>query len=1059
MTDKPIDSILHALQERAKELECLYRVEEILGRGAESTAAAMQEVIGVVPGGWQYPAVCRARLVVEETAYESPDFHATEWVLRAPLVVQGRNAGHLAVYYTRDLPAADEGPFLKEERRLIDAIADRLVRFLEHKRLQETMRGLAAAGHAERAPGGAWRVIVDFLRATDRELFLRVGRKMLNHLSWNGVPEALDLLQQNAAAGTAAGGTDENRPSSRQDQGDDFELVDRTLAIAAQHLSEDEILVAVQRWIKEENSRFLVQALGSEQASSEEIAEAIRRFHHRGPDAVELSPAVEKGLRVALVETFLSDQLEFIQRAKQFVHVDDFYELAQRTIFPPKSRGKIGGKGAGLFLAMQVLRRAAAGRDDLGQVKAPRTWYIASDGIVDFIRYNELEDVYNQKYADIDQVRQEYPHIVQLFKNSQFSPHVAKALATVLDEFEGVPIIVRSSSLLEDRFGAAFSGKYKSLFLANQGSKGERLTALTDAIAEIYASTFAPDPIQYRTERDLLDAYEEMGVMIQEVVGTRAGKWFLPVFSGVAFSHNEFRWSARIRREDGLVRLVPGLGTRAVDRLKDDYPVLLAPGQPGLRVNVTPDEVVKYAPKMLDAIDLETGAFTTVPVQELLRDCGDALPLARRMVSVFDGERVHEPVAIDFRHDNLVVTFEGLARSTPFVRQIRALLDVLSTALGRPVDIEFASDGRELYLLQCRAQSSFGDSVAVPIPRDIPADRVLFTANRFVSNGRVANITHIVYVDPERYMRLADVEDLREVGRIVGRLNHVLPKRQFVLMGPGRWGSRGDIKLGVDVTYGDISNTAVLIEIARRKGNYVPDLSFGTHFFQDLVESSIRYLPLYPDDEGIVFDTRFLTGAPSILAELLPGDARLADVVRVIDVPQATRGLALHILMNTDLELAVGMFAAAPSPSGEVGGRTGAPEVPPEHHWRWRLRFAERIAAELDPQRSGVHAAWVIGSTKNATAGPASDIDLLLHFRGTEEQRRDLENWLQGWSLALAEMNWLRTGYRTAGLLDAHLLTDEDFAKRTSFALKVGAVTDPARPLALGTAREENGDS
>ena len=137
---------------------------------------------------------------------------------------------------------------------------------------------------------------------------------------------------------------------------------------------------------------------------------------------------------------------------------------------------------------------------------------------------------------------------------------------------------------------------------------------------------------------------------------------------------------------------------------------------------------------------------------------------------------------------------------------------------------------------------------------DVPAERVVFSASRFVSNGKVPDVTHVVYVDPESYGAIGDLETLRSVGRAVGRLNKVLPKRQFVLIGPGRWGSRGDVKLGVPVTYSDINNASVLIEVARRKGNYVPDLSFGTHFFQDLVEANIRYLPLFPDDSGVAFN-------------------------------------------------------------------------------------------------------------------------------------------------------------------------------------------------------------
>jgi len=144
-------------------------------------------------------------------------------------------------------------------------------------------------------------------------------------------------------------------------------------------------------------------------------------------------------------------------------------------------------------------------------------------------------------------------------------------------------------------------------------------------------------------------------------------------------------------------------------------------------------------------------------------------------------------------------------------------------------------------LLQCRPQSYGADAVPVAIPQNLPSDKVIFSAAHFVSNGKVPDITHIVYVDLESYSQLPDQTAMRDVGRAVGRLNKLLPKRQFILVGPGRWGSRGDIKLGVPVTYSDINNTAILIEVARQKGNYLPELSFGTHFFQDLVEASIRY--------------------------------------------------------------------------------------------------------------------------------------------------------------------------------------------------------------------------
>lgn len=115
----------------------------------------------------------------------------------------------------------------------------------------------------------------------------------------------------------------------------------------------------------------------------------------------------------------------------------------------------------------------------------------------------------------------------------------------------------------------------------------------------------------------------------------------------------------------------------------------------------------------------------------------------------------------------------------------------------------------------------------------------------------------------------------------------------------------------MSVTYSDISNAALLVEIARQKGNYLPDLSFGTHFFQDLVEASIRYLPLYPDDPGVRFDERFLLDAENELPQLLPDAAEFVEVVRVIDVGRAREGQVLRVLLNAELEQAVGMFAAA----------------------------------------------------------------------------------------------------------------------------------------------------
>jgi len=1052
-------TLLDELQERAKELHCLYRVHEICGRVEAPLDEIFNEVVAILPVGWSHPTDTFARIVVGPAVYESPGAEPTPWSLAAPIRVEGEVVGRLEVYYRRAFPPADEGPFLKEERRLVNTIAELLGQALLQRRLASSLRRVDEDGLPVSADAGDWWVITDFLRQIDRPGYVKIARRMLNYLCWSGVEEAQRLLPRFTGSWSGPAGpeepTDENRPMARRSMDALLKVAEEVFEIASRNMAPAEIRSSIQKWIKDSRSGFLAEALENQGTSLTDLAQALTRFQHAALNDRELSRSIQVDLRAALTRRFLTDQLGFVGVAKNYIEVSDFHELTRRIICPNGSHGKVGGKSSGLFLAVQIVRKSEEYAEALKDIRIPKTWYVTSDGVIDFIEHNHLEDLYDRKYLEIDQVRREYPHIIQVFKNSQFSPEIVKGLSVALDDFEERPIIVRSSSLLEDRAGASFSGKYKSLFLANQGAKKDRLAALMDAIAEVYASIFGPDPIEYRAERGLLDVHEEMGIMIQEVVGSRVGRYFLPTFAGVAFSNNEFRWSPRIRREDGLVRLVPGLGTRAVDRVGDDYPILLAPGQPGLRVNVTADEVVRYAPRKVDVINLETQRFETIEVETLLRETGGSLPGVESMVSLWEDGRIHRPFMVDWERQarDLVVTFEGLVSNTPFVTRIRSLLRLLQEKLNGPVDIEFASDGKDLYLLQCRPQSFADDSQAAAIPQDVQPGSVVFSANRFVPNGRVPDITHVVYVDPEGYASIGDLETLRRVGRAVGRLNKVLPKHQFILIGPGRWGSRGDIKLGVSVTYSDINNTAVLVEVARRRGNYVPDLSFGTHFFQDLVEASIRYLPLFPDDPGVVFDEAFLLGSPNALATLAPEFADLARTVRVIDVPAARDGKVLKVLMNADLDRAVGLLAAPGPAASFAEGRRFADGVPatapPEDLRRWRIQVAERIAAEADPQRFGLKGMWLVGSSKDGKADPSSDLNLIVHADDDPATREALETWLEGWSLGLGELIALRTGTRAKGLLDVHYISDSDFSRGTSWAAKVKAVKDPARPLPL----------
>jgi len=1053
---KSVDKLIESLQERAKELNCLYRIEELLNRPNVGIDEVCMGIIDAIPPGWQYPDLCRARISLEDKNYQSPDFMETKWVQSADIEVQEKIVGTLSVYYVREVPPADDGPFLKEETKLIEIIADRLGHFIQHSRMRQVFKQWHTVEKdlQERARD-EWQVVVGLLQQTDQDLFTKISHKMLNYLCWSGVAEAENLLKRRSLikpTGEDELIDDSNLPYRQTNIVFPVDLSAEVFRIASAHMTGNEIFDRIQKWIQEDKLSFLVQVV-NRNLSLADVADAIRRYHNlvtAEEDLGALSPS-KIGITVSLIRRFLSDQLQYINVAKKYISIKDFDELLNNMIFSSVSHGKLGGKSAGMFLASQIIKKHHEAGANIGNLKIPKTWFITSDMLLHFMHYNNLDESVEQKYKPIDQVRFEYPHIIHSFKNSQFPPEFTKGLSMALDHFEERPLIVRSSSLLEDRIGAAFSGKYKSVFVANQGSKQKRLDALLDAIAEVYASTFGPDPIEYRAERGLIDFAEEMGIMIQEVVGTRVGDYFLPAFAGVAFSHNEFRWSPRIKRTDGLVRLVPGLGTRAVDRLSDDYPAMFAPGQPGLRVNISTDDILRYTPKKVDVINLSKNTFETIDIGELFAEHGHEMPIAKQMVSVYKDDHISKPAGahVEFDEKATVVTFDGLVSDTPFMTQMHNTLKLLEETIGTPVDIEFAHDGSDLYLLQCRAQNPADDSVPSPIPKDIPQERVVFSACKYISNGLVPDITHVVYVDPEKYGELSSREELVAVGRAIGRLNALLPKRRFILIGPGRWGSRGDIKLGVKVTYSDINNSAVLAEVARKKGNYTPDLSFGTHFFQDLVEARIRYLPLFPDDPGVEFNERFLTRSPNVLAEIAPEFGSLKDTVRVIDVAAASKGMILRVLLNAELDEAVGILVPAEAERIEGEKKAVVEEHPASTSWQWRFQMAEHIASQLDPDRFGVKGLYIFGSTKTASAGAGSDIDLLIHFAGSDGQRELLEHWLEGWSLSLAEMNYLKTGYKSEGLLDIHIVTDQDIKDKTSYAVKIGAVTDPARELPL----------
>lgn len=759
-----------------------------------------------------------------------------------------------------------------------------------------------------------WKIILDYLVTQDNTLVYRLCRKMILHLERMKVPEIYFLIQElNPSLHTQK---EEqtlgiNWPKPKGNAFIPIDIIKQVFEIADKYIPDDEIAYLINSWIHREKLGNLSKVLEKKHAPLIEVIEALKKYFALGGSKEHTSEEERVGVRVALIYRLFSEGLRYINISKKYITLKAIETIFERIIGPPYGNGKVGGKSAGLILAKEILEAKKKELPILKNVDMPKSWFLTSDAILEFIHFNTLDEFTFTKYQPLENIKVEYPFLEYVFKNSSFPPEFRHTFNAILDDLEGKPIVVRSSSLLEDSFEASFTGKYKSLFISNTGTKEERLAAFTNAIAEVYASTFGPDPIEYRRERNLLDFKEEMGILIMEVVGNKMGKYFLPSFAGVAFSNNEFRWSQRIKRDDGVVRLVAGLGTRAVDRTMNDYPMLFSPGQPDLRINQSYTDIVKYSQQYVDVINLETNSFESVKFAEVLKEAKGNYPAIEKIVSFDKGGMLIDPISalMDFEKEDSAVTFSGLLKNSDFVNVINTVLHELKDVYGGAVDVEFAHDGKTLYLLQCRPQSLFDAESSVRIPVDVLPEHKIFSGTEFINNGKVEGIEFVVYVTTEGYAALRTEDEMKEVGMMVSRLNKMLPKRKFILVGPGRWGSKGDIKLGVPITYSDINNTAMLIEVARTNKDYVPELSFGTHFFQDLVEANIKYLPLYPDKKGNIFNEEFFERSYNSITDFFDGAEKYEDVVRLINVSHFAEDKCLNVHMDGDTGRALAFIA------------------------------------------------------------------------------------------------------------------------------------------------------
>ena len=528
--------------------------------------------------------------------------------------------------------------------------------------------------------------------------------------------------------------------------------------------------------------------------------------------------------------------------------------------------GPIGGKGRSLLFALKVLRDA--GDPDLDAVHLPPSIFISVQGFREFLaRVPGLDEL----------VAGEPEQLEEAFLKVPLSEFIVDAVRAFIREMHD-PIVVRSSSMLEDSLKHSFAGKYRSTFLMNgDGPLEERVTAAVQEIKRIYARIFFPAATSYRGKHNL--PADEMGIIVMRMSGQWRGRYYYPTTGGLAFSRNYRRWTTRIRGEDGVIRLVFGLGTMSTKR---GYARTYSLTNPFLRPEgLDPFKVMRHAQEHFAAVDRVTQDLEVINIQRTWRDIMPYHEKFRDYAQVYNEDceggyfSNMNKAFMEDRSVKICFTFENFPRSRRcFFERMKKMLPRLEEAMGVPADVEFAYDPDSDYLelLQSRPLwiSERGDDQKLP---DLTDKEVLLQANKMVTDGVAEHVPYLVYIDHRVYSASSD---FHEIARAIGCVNKQLEGKGYILAAPGRVGSSNP-ELGVPVHYNELTNCRCIVEIGIPKAGYMPELSYGTHFFSDLEVDNILYMPVYDGETGNIyrktfFDDPMLPPGPHPAIRVIPGN-------------------------------------------------------------------------------------------------------------------------------------------------------------------------------------------
>ncbi|WP_026507898.1 PEP/pyruvate-binding domain-containing protein [Butyrivibrio sp. MC2013] len=564
---------------------------------------------------------------------------------------------------------------------------------------------------------------------------------------------------------------------------------------------------------------------------------------------------------------------------KKHFKPEDYFTVRSHMI----GTGLIGGKACGMLLARAIIRNDSP---EINEVLEPHdSFFVGSDVYYTYIVDNEFWDLRIRQRTE-----EEYFALADEFadklRQGSFSEDLQTQFKRILEYYGQDPFIVRSSSILEDGFGNAFAGKYESVFCANRGSLEERLDEFENAIRTVYASTMSLSALDYRKRRGLDKRDEQMALLIQRVSGSYYGPYYMPCAAGVGYSYSPYKFLAGIDQKAGMLRLVMGLGTSAVDRTMGSYPRLVSLDMPERTSSVTVTEKHQFSQRAVEAMDVSDHVLKRLE----LKDIESKLPMyLMNTLLEHDIDVENSLKERGIYRDIRFISCRGLVKKQVLMSQMQMLMQIIQKEYEHPVDIEFTMNLSEngeysINLLQCRPLQVARDAANVSVPENVSEeDIILESIGSSMGLSRNMPVDLIVYVDPKRYYNMPYADKSR-IAKVIGRVNWAFRDqgRHMMLLVPGRIGTSSP-ELGVPTCFSDISEFEAVCEIEEKEAGYNPELSYGSHIFQDLVESDILYTAVFSGEKTVHFAPDKLEGDRNITLEFTDtkGDE---EIVKVYDM-------------------------------------------------------------------------------------------------------------------------------------------------------------------------------